>query len=399
VWAAWAAWVAWAVCAVWAAWAAWVAWAARAVWAAHPWPRVCGLGWPRAAPQAPDSSRLPRGARGCDGSARSPCPSAPLGLHPAPLGSRPWLLSGPGQGYPLEPVLELSWVSAWVSRAAGWPPPFLLGGGGGGGEGSSQPVTLPDAFSWYPASPKGPLLDFFPVPSQRCALGQLPLCPGRGWLSGGSPRAPHPGSAVPCSVPRPSAWQLLRGHAGPRQPSPLCWAPGVSTRVCTRARWAAGRPAGAPPFLGHMLATIYIVRGAARGDAVLLPASARGVPGASGAGARPRAPRGTGALVLPSLPPVYSSASPGRFLPLCPHALPVPALHEEMSGKCLKSSSEPSGFFAGAARAPVPGCDPPRCRRGASLRQHEASRALPLPSCAPCAGNGAVSCCRCPFPV
>lgn len=80
---------------------------------------------------------------------------------------------------------------------------------------------------------------------------------------------------------------------------------------------------------------------------------------------------GPAALVLPSLPPVYSSASPGDFLPLCPHTLPVPALHEEMSGKCLKSFSELSDFStghhrgAGAARALVPGSVPLRCRVGA----------------------------------
>lgn len=70
-----------------------------------------------------------------------------------------------------------------------------------------------------------------------------------------------------------------------------------------------------------------------------------GFPGASGVRV------GLAALVLPSVPPVYSSASPGDFLPLCPHTLPVPALHEEMSGKCLKSSSELSDFSTGCHRA------------------------------------------------
>lgn len=106
--------------------------------------------------------------------------------------------------------------------------------------------------------------------------------------------------------------------------------------------------AGAPPFRGSSLAAINtagsecgpLARGA---GGMRHPCSSQHRPGgteASGSPVRAGLCVAPAAAVLPSWPPVYSSAARGDFLPLCPHTLPFPALHEEMSGKCLKSSLE-----------------------------------------------------------
>lgn len=86
------------------------------------------------------------------------------------------------------------------------------------------------------------------------------------------------------------------------------------------------------------------------------------------------------AAVLPSSPPVYSSAAPGDFLPLCPRTLPFPALREEMSGKYLKSSSE--RFPLAIAVLLVPGSDLPRCQANGDPPREPAGSALTHP-CSP----------------
>lgn len=70
--------------------------------------------------------------------------------------------------------------------------------------------TLPDVFSYYPASPKGPLLDFFPIPSQRRPSDhpKQPLSPCWRWLSGGW--AGHLQPPGVCSAPQPRFLPALR---------------------------------------------------------------------------------------------------------------------------------------------------------------------------------------------
>lgn len=220
-------------------------------------------------------------------------------------------------------------------------------------------------------------------------------------------------------------------------PSLACWSraaltrllggPGEHTRVHTRTLGALCRRRGGPKVSPQALRRSSAIRrellispgvNAAhswgwRGGSVryvrflLLPVSALAVwPRLSWCERAKRGVRvGSAALVLPSLPPVYSSASPADFLPLCPHTLPLPALREEMSGKCLKSSSEPSAFSTGrhratgAAWAMVPGSDPPQCRaRGEPVAVESVVSSAFIQLC--CVHwDGSVPCLSVPFPL
>lgn len=257
--------------------------------------------------------------------------------------------------------------------------------------------TLPVIFS-ASSQPKRASVGFFPVPSQRHPLDHPkdPLSPCWWWLS--RVRAEHLQLPGACSgqqspflpvLPRRASCSMLFHPSSLCLAAPLlaCWSraaltrllggPGEHTRVHTRTLGALCRRRGGPKVSPQALRHSSAIRwellispgvNAAhswgwRGGSVryvrflLLPASALAVwPRLSWCErAKCGVCVGSAALVLPSLPPVYSSASPGDFLPLCPHTLPLPALHEEMSGKCLKSSSEPSAFSTGRHRARSPG--------------------------------------------